>query len=178
MPKSRLLPLACLFAALLAGLASYSFAQELSSPASDDNSVGLTKVSKQAPQDGQETPEAEKGGQPATPGDGSGEQPRPGLFGKPNMVFLVMIGGFVLLYIWMGRGRRKQEAKRKEMLANLRKGEKVTSIGGIVGTIMEVREDEVTVKVDENNNIRMKLARWAIRGVGEESKTERPDEHK
>jgi preprotein translocase subunit YajC len=86
-----------------------------------------------------------------------------------------MVGGFILLYVWMGRSRRKQESKRKEMLAALKKGDKVTSIGGIVGTVIEVREDEITVKVDETNNVRMKFARWAIRGVGEAAKTQGPE---
>ena len=95
---------------------------------------------------------------------------------KGQGFFFVMIAGFILLYIWMGRGRKKQAAKRRQMLASLSKGDKVTSIGGIVGTIVEVREDEVTVKVDENNNIRMKFARWAIRGVGDDAKTQAPEE--
>ena len=50
---------------------------------------------------------------------------------KGNGMIFVLIGGMVLLYVWMGRNRRKQESKRKEMLANLKKGDKVTSIGGI-----------------------------------------------
>ena len=92
--------------------------------------------------------------------------------------FIVIIVGFFLLYWWSSRGRRKQEQKRKDMLANLKKGDKVTSIGGIIGTVIEVREDEVTVKVDETNNTRMKFARWAIRGVGEDAKTQAPEEKK
>ncbi len=83
-----------------------------------------------------------------------------------------MLGGIVLLYVWMGRSRRKQESKRKEMIANLKKGDKVTSIGGIIGTIIEVREDEITVKVDETNNVRMRFVRSAIRGLGKQDKTE------
>jgi len=100
-----------------------------------------------------------------------------GLWGGNKMLF-IMLGGVFLLYIFMGRSKRKQAAKRKEMLASLKKGAKVTTIGGIVGTVVEVREDEVTVKVDETNNSRLRLARWAIRGVGEEAKTERPDQKK
>lgn len=89
-----------------------------------------------------------------------------------------MLGGFLLLYFWMSRGRRKKETKRKEMLANLKKGDKVTSIGGIVGTVIEIREDELTIKVDENNNVRIRFARWAIRGTGEEAKVEKPEDNK
>jgi preprotein translocase subunit YajC len=99
-------------------------------------------------------------------------------FWEGNTMLFVMLGGVLLLYIFMGRSKRKQAAKRKDMLASLKKGAKVTTIGGIVGTVIEVRENEVTVKVDETNNSRLRLARWAIRGVGEEAKTESPDEKK
>jgi len=100
----------------------------------------------------------------------------PGMQGR-NFIF-ILLGGMVLIWFLTSRSRRKQEAKRKEMLANIKKGDRVTSIGGIIGTVADVREDEVTVKVDENNNVRMKLARWAIRGVGEEAKAERPEDSK
>ena len=117
---------------------------------------------------GQETAGEEPAGGKAPPAG------RKGLFDSPWFL-PVMIGGFILLYLWMGRSRRKQESKRKEMLASLKKGDKITSIGGIVGTVIEIREDEVTVKVDETNNIRMKFARWAIRGVGDDAKIKAPD---
>jgi preprotein translocase subunit YajC len=97
----------------------------------------------------------------------------------PDMwLFAVLLGGVVLMWIWMGRGRRKQDAKRKEMLSNLRKGDKIVTIGGIIGTVIEVRPDEVTVKVDETNNIRMKFTRRAIAAVGEDAKTTSPDDDK
>ena len=109
--------------------------------------------------------------------DDSSDKKPGGLFGGSSFLF-IMIGGFLLLYFLMSRGKRKQAAKRKEMLSNLKKGDKMTTIGGIVGTVMEVREDEVTVKVDETNNIRVKFARWAVRGVGETAKTEGPEDKK
>lgn len=113
----------------------------------------------------------------ATQPGGAGPKRSPGFFGDPMMMF-VMIGGMLLLFFWMGRGKRKQETKRREMIAALKKGDKITSIGGVIGTIVDVREDEVVVKVDENNNIRMRFARWAVRGVGEEAKTEKPEQRK
>ena len=61
------------------------------------------------------------------------------------------------------------------MLAALSKGDKVTSIGGICGTVIEAREDEIVVKVDETNNVRMRFARWAIRGVGDAARSEKPE---
>ena len=79
----------------------------------------------------------------------------------------IMLGGFVLLWMFMSRGRKKREAKRREMLSELTKGDKVVTIGGICGTIIETTETEITLKVGENN--RMKMARWAIRMAGQEA---------
>ncbi len=91
----------------------------------------------------------------------------------------VILGALMLLLLWSSRSRnKKQEAKRKQMLASLKKGDKVTSVGGIVGTIIEVRDDEVVVKVDETNNVRVRFARWAIRGTGDAAKTETPEDRK
>ena len=86
--------------------------------------------------------------------------------GLGNWQLLVPIGLLLLLFVFMGRKPRKEQKKREEMLSNLKKGDKVTSIGGIVGTIIEVRDAEITVKVDESSNARMKFARWAIRSTG------------
>ncbi len=105
-------------------------------------------------------------------------QPKKRGLWEGNTMLFVMLGGVFLLYIFMGRSKRKQATKRKAMLSSLKKGAKVTTIGGIVGTVVEVRDDEVVVKVDETNNSRLRLARWAIRGVGEEAKTEGPDQKK
>ena len=116
----------------------------------------------------QEEPQQEEGEQQQPRGCGQGGG------GFSDMwPFYAIIGAFVLLYIWMGRNRRKQETKRREMLATLKKGDKVTSIVGICGTVVEVREDEVLLKVDDSTRVRM--ARWAIRGVGEEAKAEKPE---
>ena len=116
------------------------------------------------------------GGKDGGKKDGGGKDGGGGLFGG-NMLF-IMIGVFVLMYFLMSRGKRKQEKKRKSMLSELKKGDKITTIGGVVGTVIEVKEDEVTVKVDETNNIRMKFARWAIRGVGATAKTEKSEDGK
>ena len=125
-----------------------------------------------------QTPGVPAAGTTATtsPAGGESKPPQP-TQDTPPYLFVVLLGGVVLMWIWMGRGRRKQEAKRKEMLSNLKKGDKIVSIGGVIGTVIEAKPEEITVKVDETNNVRMKFARWAIRGVGEEGKTN-PDQDK
>ncbi len=104
---------------------------------------------------------AQNGG--ATTQDGGGGK---GLFGGDPTFIIVMVAVMALLWWWMGRGRRKEQHRHKEMLSALKKGDKVTSIGGIVGTVVEVKDREVVVKVDESSNVRMKFLRSAIRNVG------------
>ncbi len=91
------------------------------------------------------------------------------IFGQWGFM-IVLFGGMILLLFWSSRSRRKQQSKHKQMLAALRKGDKVVTIGGIVGTVIEVRPEEITVKVDESNNVRMKFVRSAIRSVGEQAR--------
>lgn len=148
---------------LLAGQAVPAWAQEVTSaPAviEEEGSAG-----------GEPQPEA--AGQPQTrpAGQPTVTKKKPSMFDNMWPLF-IMVGGFFLLYMWMGRSRKKQQRQRREMLAALKKGDKVTTIGGIVGTVIEVREEEVTVKVDETGNVRMKFARWSVRGVGETGRAE------
>ncbi len=104
-------------------------------------------------------------------GDSTGiTQKSPGLFDSP--MFLIMIVGMMVLWIFLlGGGSRKQKKKHAQMLASITKGSKVITIGGIKGSVVEVREDEVVLKVDENNNTRMKFSRDAIRIVVDSTST-------
>lgn len=131
--------------------------------------------------EGEDTPAAGGAETPAEDGEGATPQPakQPGKgkgFGGSEWWLPVMIGGFILLYIWMSRGKKKEQRRRKEMLEALKKGDKITTIGGIVGTVMNVKDDEVTMKVDETTNTRMTFARWAVRGVGDAAKAEKPED--
>ena len=87
-------------------------------------------------------------------------KPQDPLGGNFMIMLLVLMGVMVLMTF---RSQSKEKKKRKELLATLSKGDKIQTIGGIIGNIVEVREDgEVIVKVDENSNTKMKFARSAI----------------
>ena len=73
--------------------------------------------------------------------------------------FLLLLAG---MFIFMTMGSRKKDKERKRMLTELKKNDKVRTIGGMLGTVVEVREKEVLVKIDESNNTRVKLVRDAI----------------
>jgi preprotein translocase subunit YajC len=159
--------------AALGLICAVCLAQTATRPSGDANAARLRKVKQdrdsgsRAPGTPAEAPKAST--QPTTAPSPGTTKRSPSLFDGPWFM-IILLGGFVLLYVWMGRGRRKQEAKRKEMLAALKKGDKVVTVGGIMGTVMDASKDELTVKVDETNNVRMKFARWAVRGVGEDAR--------
>ena len=77
---------------------------------------------------------------------------------------LPMILIFVVFYLLMIRPQRKKEKKVKEMLANLKKDDRICTIGGIYGTIVGIKDDTVTLAVGKDN-LSMVVARWAIRSV-------------
>ena len=172
--RNVLLPFVLVAAVAL--LASAVYAQETPTPDGGGRAVG-GKVD--APGDTPPKPAGETGTDAKDDGTGTeqGDAPPP-KSGWGNMFPLLLIAPILLIFLWSGRGRKKQEAKRKQMLSELKKGDKVTSIGGIVGSVIEVREDELVIKVDETGNTRLRFARWAIRGVGEEGKKDEKDQRR
>ena len=58
-----------------------------------------------------------------------------------------------IFYFFLIRPQKKQENETKKMLAALKKGDKIVTIGGIYGTVSSVKENSVVVKVDDNAKI-------------------------
>ena len=84
---------------------------------------------------------------------------------------LVLIVALVMM-LFMSKSKRSEEKKRKDMLGTLKKGDEIQTIGGIIGKVVEAREDRVLVKVDETANTKIWFSRNAIHRVLEEEKAE------
>ncbi len=78
--------------------------------------------------------------------------------------FLPMILLFAVFYFMLIRPQKKKEKKAKEMLAALKVGDRVSTIGGIYGTIVNIKDDIITISVG-TDNVKLVFARWAIRQV-------------
>ena len=100
-------------------------------------------------------------------GDAPAQQP-----GGLSPIFLMLIIG-VLGYFLLMRPMRRQEQQRQTLLSALKKNDKVVTSGGIIGIVASIKEkeDEVTLKVDESSNVRLRVTRSSIVRVvgGEES---------
>ncbi|MGI6214726.1 MAG: preprotein translocase subunit YajC [Christensenellales bacterium] len=81
-----------------------------------------------------------------------------------SLLPLVLI--FVVFYFMLIRPQRKKDKKIKEMLANIKVGDRICTIGGIYGTVTGLSDDTVRLKVG-NEDMPMVIARWAVRSVEE-----------
>ena len=76
--------------------------------------------------------------------------------GGSSWSFLLMLAlMFVVMYLFMIRPQRQQQKKLEEMRNALKKGDKVITAGGIYGTIADVDDRTVLVKVDGEVKIRV-----------------------
>ena len=93
------------------------------------------------------------------------ETPQPDAKPKSLGPWVPLLLMFVVLYFLMFRGPKKKQKKHQEMLDSMQKGVRVRTIGGIIGTVVDLRDDEIVIKVDESNNTKMRLVRSAISKV-------------
>ena len=88
------------------------------------------------------------------------------LLGSPLVLIVAML---VLITITTAFGGRKDKKKRAEMMASLKRQDRVQTLGGIIGTVVEIKDDEVVLRVDEGSNTRIRFAKSAIQQVLRES---------
>lgn len=93
-----------------------------------------------------------------TPAGGRGPG---GFFGRNGtLIFLVLM--FVMFYFILFRGPRKKQQQQRQMVQSLEKNDRVRTIGGVIGVVVDIKGDEITLKVDESNNTKIKVISSAI----------------
>ena len=103
-------------------------------------------------------------GEAAAAGDAAQEvNPVAALLGT----FLPMILIVVVFWLFLIRPQRKKDKKVKEMLAALKVGDRVCTIGGIYGTITNIRDENTVTLAIGPQDVPVVFARWAIRNVEE-----------
>jgi preprotein translocase subunit YajC len=79
----------------------------------------------------------------------------------PMLAFLVVI--FAMFYFLMIRPQRKRQKEQQAMMAALQKGDKIITAGGIYGTIENVGEDTLVIKVEGGTTLRVSRNSVALR---------------
>jgi preprotein translocase subunit YajC len=75
-----------------------------------------------------------------------------------------MVLMFAVFYFLLIRPQRKKDKKVKNMLSALKVGDRISTIGGIFGTITGLKDDTIELTVGKDN-VKLIMARWAIRQV-------------
>ena len=78
--------------------------------------------------------------------------------GYGTIIMIVLI--FAVMWFFMIRPQKKQQKELQNFRDSLAKGDKVVTIGGIFGTIVEVKEDTVLMEVD--NGVKIRVSKQAL----------------
>ena len=82
----------------------------------------------------------------------------PGGLGSTVVMMVVMLGIFYFMLI---RPENKRKKEAEEMRSAVRKGDKITTIGGIVGTVVDVKENNIVIETSADQ-VRIEFAKWAL----------------
>ena len=75
-----------------------------------------------------------------------------------TIIMIVLI--FAVMWFFMIRPQRKQQKELQNFRDSLAKGDKVVTIGGIYGTVAEIKEDSVLIEVD--NGVKIRVSKQAL----------------
>lgn len=79
--------------------------------------------------------------------------------GASSIIMIVVL--IVVFYFFLIRPENKKKKKLEEMRSNLEVGDKITTIGGIVGKIVHIDGDLITFETGEDR-VRLQITKWAI----------------
>ena len=91
---------------------------------------------------------------------------------------LMLVLMLAIFYFMLIRPENKRKKANEEMRSSLKKGDTVTTIGGIVGTIVKVNDSTIIIETSEDR-VRMELTKWAVSSTGvqtnEQAETKKAD---
>ncbi len=95
---------------------------------------------------------------PATTTPATPAQKPPGM----DSFMWIILPFFAIMIFMMWNNSRSEKKKKAELNSSLKKGDTVQMLGGIIGVVSEIRDDEVVVKMEEG---RIRFAKSAIQGI-------------
>ena len=76
-----------------------------------------------------------------------------------TMIMLVMM--IAVFYFMLIRPENKRKKEAEQMRSSVKKGDKITTIGGIIGTVVDVKESNIVIETSADQ-VRVEFAKWAI----------------
>ena len=80
-----------------------------------------------------------------------------------SIIMIVLL--FAVMYFFMIRPENKRKKQAEEMRNSLKKGDVITTIGGIVGKVVMVNPNTIVIETSDDR-VRLELTKWAVSQVG------------
>ncbi len=90
------------------------------------------------------------------------------------LMLVVLIAVFYFMII---RPENKRKKAAEQLRSGLKKGDKLTTIGGIVGNIVQVNDDTIIIETSEDR-VRIEITKWAVSTTGVQTSTDPKDQKK
>ena len=84
-----------------------------------------------------------------------------GATGSSASMIIILLLFFVLMWFFMIRPEKKKQKKIEAMRNALSVGDEIVTIGGVMGTIVHVTEDDITIETSEDK-VRVQFKKWAV----------------
>ena len=89
------------------------------------------------------------------------ETTAPGTTGGMTSTIVMLVAMLAIFYFMMIRPENKRKKEAEQMRSAMKNGDKVTTIGGIVGTVVNVKEDKFVIETGADQ-VRIEFAKWAL----------------
>lgn len=101
--------------------------------------------------------------QPATPSAPGGADQGGGLMQQAFPLLILLWA--VVIYLFFMRPKQKKEKDRQNKIGEIKKGDKVVSIGGLHGVVTKAEEKTLTLRIDEKTGATIQIERAAVHDV-------------
>ena len=81
--------------------------------------------------------------------------------GGMGSTIIMMVAMLGIFYFMLIRPENKRKKEAEQMRCSVRKGDKITTIGGIIGTVVDVKENNIVIETSADQ-VRIEFAKWAI----------------
>ena len=82
-----------------------------------------------------------------------------------SWIFIYMLGMIVMMYFFVIRPGKKKNKKTKELHDSVAVGDVISTLGGIIGTVVERDKDYCTIRIDDNKDVTMRIVIQAVHSI-------------
>ena len=77
------------------------------------------------------------------------------------MTIVMLLGMLAVFYFFMIRPENKRKKEAEELRNSIAVGDRITTIGGIIGTVVNVKDEKIVIETSADQ-VRMELCKWAV----------------